>query len=103
MENIGESIESLLMCLTDLPTCCRPPYAPMGTAAGNWYFPNETRIPSTGDNWDFHRTRGLMAVLLQRRRGGATGIYRCDIPGQTKFHILYVGVYTAGSGKCSQR
>ena len=42
----------------------------MGTAAGNWYFPNETRIPSTGDNWDFHRTRGLMAVLLQRRRGG---------------------------------
>ena len=105
LDNIGESSE-LLMCLTDLPTCCRPPYTdldPTVTAAGNWYFPNETRIPSSGNNWDFYRTRGWMAVLLHRKRGGATGIYRCDISGQTKFHNLYVGVYTAGSGKCSQR
>ena len=44
-----------------------------------------------------------MVVHLHRRRGdpeGETiGIYRCDVSGQTKLHKLYVGVYTAGSGK----
>ena len=92
--------------MTDLPTCCQPPYTdpdPMVTAPGNWHFPNGTRVPSGGKQWDFHRTRGQMRILLMKRSGGATGIYRCNIPGQTKFHNLYVGVYTAGSGRCSQR
>ena len=105
LDNIGESDKSLI-CLTDLPTCCRLPYTdphPMMSASGNWYFPNGTRVPSSGKQWDFHRTRGQMAVRLHRRRGGATGIYCCGIPGQTKLHNLCVGVYTPGSGKCSQR
>ena len=101
LDNIGESNKSLL-CLTDLPTCCRLPYTgpdPMVSALGNWYFPNGTRVPSTGRQWDIHRTRGQIVVILQRRKGGVTGIYRCDVPGQTKYHKLYVGVYTANSGK----
>ena len=98
LDNIGESNKGLL-CLTDLPTCCRHPVV---GAAGNWYFPNGTRVPSSGDQWDFHRTRGQMMVLLHRRRHGATGIYHCDVPGQTKNHNLYVGVYTANSGRYSQ-
>ena len=52
-----------------------------------------------GDEWEFYRTRGQMVVLLHRRRGGVTGIYRCDIPDQNGDpHRLYVGVYTANTG-----
>ena len=101
LDNIGEGRESLL-CLTDQPACCRPPFTdPMGARAlGNWFFPNETRVPSSGNQWDFHRTRGQMMVLLHRRRNGATGIYRCDIPDQNEDHLnLYVGVYTTNTGR----
>ena len=101
LDNIGEGSEALL-CLTDLPACCRPPYTdPMGLRAlGNWYFPNGTRVVSSGNQWDFHRTRGQIVVLLHRRRGGATGIYRCSVPGQNKDLVtLYVGVYTANTGE----
>ena len=99
LDNIGESIDSLL-CLTDLPACCSPPYAE--SALGNWFFPNGTRVPSSGNRWNFHRTRGQMSVLLSRTRGGANGIYRCYVPSETKDHQLYVGVYAANSGRYLQ-
>ena len=101
LDNIGESRESLL-CLTDLPACCRTPYS--STALGDWFYPNETAVPNMvinaqGLQWDFYRTRGQMMVLMHRRRSGVTGIYRCDIPGQNEYpRRLYVGVYTANTG-----
>ena len=99
LDNIGESDESLL-CLTDLPVCCRCPYCnPLWGARGNWFFPNGTRVPSSGKEWDIHRTRGQMRVLLQRRRSGVTGIYRCVVPDQNEEQLnLYVGVYTTNTG-----
>ena len=105
LDNIGESRESLL-CLTDLPACCRTPHS--NTTLGNWFYPNETAVPnmvvnSQGLQWEFYRTRGQMMVLMHRRRGGVTGIYRCDIPDQTEDpHRLYVGVYTDNTGGYSQ-
>ena len=102
LDNIGESVDSLL-CLTDLPACCRRPYTTGAVSAlGNWFFPNGTRVPSSGNQWNLHRTRGQMRVILQRRRGGANGIYRCYVPGQTKSHELFVGLYAANSGRYSQ-
>ena len=105
LDNIGEFHESLL-CLTDLLYCCRSPY--FYYALGDWFYPNETVVPNRiineqGLQWEFFRTRGQMVVLMHRRRGGVTGIYRCDIPGL--FHHpyedpvrLYVGVYAANTG-----
>jgi len=61
--------------LHDQPLCCRPPHTgTMGHALGNWFFPNTSRVPSSGQQWDFHRTRGQMVVTLHRR-GGDDGIY----------------------------
>ena len=99
LDNIGGGHESLF-CLTDQPVCCRRPYTgPMGPALGNWFFPNGTRVVSSGLQWDFHRTRGRMVVLLHRRRGGATGIYHCVVPDQNGEKLnLYVGVYTTNTG-----
>ena len=101
LDNIGESRDALL-CLTDQPACCRHPYTgAMGPAIGNWYFPNGTRVPSSGRQWDFHRTRGQMLVSLHRRRGGEDGVYSCEIPdAMNVIQILYIGVYSNTSGEC---
>ena len=100
LEDIGEG-DDALFCIANRTACCRSPYTPY--ALGNWYFPNGTRVPSSGSQWDFHRTRGQMVVLLHRRRGGENGIYRCDIPDATNvnvFQTIYIGVYTGSPGKC---
>ena len=98
LDNIGESRESLL-CLTDLPACCRRDYTGGRGHLGDWFFPNETMVPNMGDQWDFFRTRGQMVVLMHRRRSGVTGIYHCGVPNENEDpHRLYVGVYTADTG-----
>ena len=93
LEDIGEG-GNALVCLTDLTACCRPPYT--NSAMGNWFFPNGTRVPSSGQRWEIHRTRGHMKVLMQRRRGGVTGVYHCVIPDALNvIQTIYIGIYTA--------
>ena len=101
LENIGEG-EDALLCLTDLTSCCRPPYTDsLGQSAlGNWFFPNGTRVPSSGSQWDLHRTRGNMVVLLHRRRGGVDGVYYCVVPDAMNVtQTIYIGIYTASTGE----
>ena len=101
LEDIGVGADALI-CMTNQTACCRHPYT-NGTgqrAIGNWYFPNGTRVPSSGVQWDFHRTRGHMVVRMQRRRGGAEGIYRCAITDTFGFiQTIYIGVYSANTGE----
>ena len=98
LEDIGEG-ENALLCKTNQTACRNGVYTNESTL-GNWYFPNETRVPSSGSNWDFHRTRGQMVVLLQRRRGGEEGIYRCEIPDSMNVNqTIYIGVYSASTGE----
>ena len=97
LEDIGEGDDALL-CITFQTTCCRPPYS--GGALGNWFFPNGTRVPSSGAQWDFHRTRGQMVIVLHHRRGGVEGIYHCEIPNTFGFtQTIYIGVYSASTGE----
>ena len=99
LQDISEHDQALL-CMTELRNCCRPPYTGEMGAIGNWFFPNGTRGPSTGNQWDFHRTRGWRAVLMHRRRGGEEGIYRCEIPDiEHVTQTIYIGVYTASTGE----
>ena len=104
LEKIGEGDDALL-CVTDQPPCCRPSYTILfgvtRPPVGNWFFPNGTRVPSSGAKWDLHRTRGQMVVLLHRRRGGVNGIYHCVIPDATNVtQTIYIGVYSADTGVC---
>ena len=93
LKDIGEGGDALV-CMTDLNDCCRPPYTGQWGVRGNWYFPNGTRVVSSGHQWDFHRTRGDMVVLLHRRRDGAEGIYRCVVPdAKNVTQTIYIGVY----------
>ena len=101
LEDIGEGYNALL-CVTDQPACCRPPYSDSFrlSAFGNWFFPNGTRVPSSANQWDMHRTRGHMVLPLQRRRGGAKGIYHCVIlDAMNVSQTVYIGVYTANTGE----
>ena len=100
LEDIGEGGDALL-CKTDLTACCRSSDTGSNMSVlGNWFFPNGTRVPSSGNNWDFHRTRGQMMVHLQRRRGGAEGIYHCVIPDTMNVtQTIYIGVYSASTGE----
>ena len=102
LEDISEG-DDALTCLTDQPACCQPPYtSENGSAIGNWFFPNGTKLPSdtVTSGWDFYRTRGQMQVLLHRRRGGVTGIYHCVIPDTMNVtQTIYIGVYTASGGE----
>ena len=97
LEDIGEGDDALL-CVTDLTACCRAP------ALGNWFFPNGTRVPSNGNQWDIYRVRsgpGLIYLHHRReRRGGGNGIYRCEIPDAMQVtRTIYIGVYSADAGE----
>ena len=101
LEDIGEGYGALL-CMTDQPACCRPSYIDSVwlTAFGNWFFPNGTRVPSSGNNWDMHRTRGHMVLPLHRRKGGTEGIYHCVIlDAMNVSQTIYIGVYPAETGE----
>ena len=101
LEEIGES-DCALFCVTDLTACCRSPYTVFGVpSVGNWFFPNGSRVPSSGAKWDLHRTRGQSVVLLHRRRSGVNGIYNCVLPDATNVtQTIYIGVYTSDTGIC---
>ena len=100
LEDIGEGYGALF-CLTDQHACCRSPYS--SNAIGNWFFPNGTRVPSSGAQWIFHRVRsGPGLIYLNRRRGGVNGIYSCVIPDAMNVpRTIYIGVYSAGAGECN--
>ena len=93
-KDIGEDSHALL-CITNFYNCCRPPYTSgMKSVLGNWFFPNETRVPSTSKQWDFHRTRSHMVVYLHRRRGEVKGIYQCVLPDAMNVtKTIYIGIY----------
>ena len=100
LEDIGEGDDALI-CVANLTASDFT-----GSSLRNWFFPNGTRVPSrtanhtSGEQWDFYRTRGEMVVTLNRRRGGDDGIYRCEIRDSTNvIHTIYIGVYTVGSGE----
>ena len=90
LEEIGEN-DTALLCMTNLTACCVSP------DEGSWFFPNNTEVFSFGD---FYQTRGEMVVHLNRRRGGAEGIYYCKIPHSMNVtQTIYIGVYTTSSGE----
>ena len=101
LEDIGDSCEDALNCITNLTACCHPDYTgESGHAIGNWFFPNGTRVLSTNKTWGIYRTRGQMVVRMHRIRGGEEGIYHCGIPdAENVTQSIYIGVYSETAGE----
>ena len=90
-----------VQCHTDLSTCCS---GSQGIHRGDWYFPNVTRLPFSGN---MSEARGAQRIDLRRTTAtGQTGIYHCGIPtiavhDDTDISVrdtVYVGLYTTGEG-----
>ena len=85
--------------------CCGRTQSPGRKVLGDWYYPNGTGVPNKIINvqnlqWDFYRTRGPSVVRMLRRRGGVTGIYRCEIPDAAGVNqTMYIGLYAENTGE----
>ena len=92
--NIGEGQNDSLHCVTDNSDCCN-------NEQGNWYDVKggEVHQRSDGDT-NLYVTRGDGVVYLNRRRGGQSGMWRCDIPdsnGVQQSIYIYLGISTTGN------
>ena len=95
---IGEDHDGSLHCVTDNSDCCI-------NGEGDWY--NETggevQQGSVGDRDRVYVTRGDGVVYFNRRRGGRSGIWRCDIPdsnGVQQSTYIYLGTFITGFIGC---
>ena len=91
--NIGEGHNDSLHCLTDNSDCC-------SNGEGNWYDETggEVYQGPDGDS-TLYVTRGDGVVYLNRRTGGSSGMWRCDIPdsnGALQSIYIYLGTRTTG-------
>ena len=93
LDDIGEGYGDALQCISS-SFCCR-------SYTRNWFFPNGTRIPTSGLQWEFYSEDIFWNVgHMHRRRGGVNGIYRCEILGTADIiQTLYIGVYTPNTGE----
>ena len=67
---------------------------------GNWYDVEgmEVHQGKDGDS-DFYVTRGDRVVYLNRRRGGQSGMWRCDIPDRSgRMQSIYIYTGTTAFG-----
>ena len=104
ISTVGYSSNDSVQCHTDLSTCCS---GSQGIHRGDWYFPNGTRLPFSGDSVPIGLGRSAQIAAIRRTTAtGPTGIYHCDIPtnfvhDNTDLSVrdsVYVGLYTAGEG-----
>ena len=94
---IGEGHNDSLHCVTDNSDCC-------SNGEGNWYDETggEVQYRSDGDS-TLYVTRGDRVVYLNRRTGGRSGMWRCDIPdsnGVQQSIYIYLGTPTTGVWLC---
>ena len=86
--SIGEGPDDSLHCVTDNSECCT-------NGQSNWYDKRGDEVHQGSDgNSDMYVTRGDRVIYLNRRTGGSTGLWRCDIPdsnGVQQSIYIYLG------------
>ena len=91
---IGEGHNDSLHCVTNNSDCC-------SNGEGNWYDETggEVQQGPLGDSDNLYVTRGDGVVYLNRRTGGSSGMWRCDIPdsnGVQQSIYIYLGTLDTG-------
>ena len=95
---IGKGHNDSLHCVTDNSDCC-------SNGEGNWYDETggEVQQVSLGDSDRVYVTRGDGVVYLNRRTGGSSGMWRCDIPdsnGVQPSIYIYLDTHITGVWLC---
>ena len=94
VDDIGEGDFNALLCYTNKTDCCR------GNRAGEWFFPNRTRIGTrvdndgTGHTSYFFRDRGEHVVRLKRADyPSERGRFYCEVPNiQNVDQTIYINI-----------
>lgn len=91
-----------VICYTDLAFCCSGPQRPY---SGDWYFPNITRLPFSGDIYQHPGQKRVDLIYHRNSNNFVSGIYRCDIETNAVHsndytssdrETVYAGLYTSG-------
>ena len=90
--DIGEGADTL-QCTTDRLACC----GTVPNRAGQFYFPNNTQVPTIGiiSSSGYYRDRDDQLIRLNRQsqNGVITGQFRCEIPsGTTTDSVLFINI-----------
>ena len=100
---IGEGVDDSLKCVTDYSDCCAGSgvgFGMMGNAdVGNWSDRDGNEVHQGVDGaTSLYITRGEGVVYLNRIKGGAIGMWRCEIPhsGMMQSIYIYLGTSTTG-------
>ena len=100
VDDIGFYNDHALLCHTDKTDCCRG-----SNTAGDWYFPDRTRVGSNTENINLRHTRYFFrnrdnSVVRLRRREAPTerGRFYCEVPNASDVNqTIYVNI---GKLKC---
>ena len=95
-----EPRDIVLVATTSFNDCCSRNFTTGQKEIGWWFFPNGTEIPKIQNGSlirSFWTSRYKKEIFLYRRRGGTSGIHRCDIPVSADINeTRYVGLYPSG-------
>ena len=91
--HIGEGHNASLHCVTDKSDCC-------SNGEGNWYDVTGGEVQQGPDeDSNLYVTRGDGVVYLNRRTGGSSGMWRCDIPDSNGVQLtIYIYLGTPDTG-----
>ena len=64
-----------LLCVINHTNCCQ------SNSIGEWFYPDNTQIPTSGARLNFYRDSGSQVVRLNRRNSALspTGRYHCEV------------------------
>ena len=94
--NIGEGHNDSLHCVTDNSDCCN-------NTESNWYNATGEVEQGSDRNNSLYVTRGNGVVYLNYRRGGRSGMWRCEVPdsnGTLQSIYIYLGTHITGVWLC---
>ena len=69
--------------------------------AGEWYFPNMSKVPLNDLGSNIYITKGPSVVRLNHKNYTKmpTGVYRCEVPNANEsIQSIYIGVYSNKEG-----
>lgn len=99
LEDIGEGNNSLRCVTNRYIFCCSG-----NRARGDWYNEQGRNVQGPNGNRSLYVTRTDNGVVnLNRRHGGQSGMWRCNIPGSSgdfENIYIYIGTLETGTNHC---
>ena len=101
-EEIGGSLSTGLVCITNYRNCCRRRETSQNTGLGVWFFPNGTDTTFNSNHKlysDRHSSSVALIYNMPGEQNAPAGIYHCVIPTDMgRSATVYIGLYPSAQG-----